>query len=151
MKIYGFLNREYEPPAPFIKILFTSENLNIRKFLNLCIDTGASSTIILDKDARYLGLNLKYLKKAEKRIGGVGGLIDVYFIKDAKIIFRTEEGTHHEEKLNLLVGVHEMEKLTEEERALLTRLPSLLGRDIIGKFKFIFEEKEQIVLLESEN
>jgi len=67
MKIHGFLNREYEPPAPFVKVLLVSENLNIRKFLDLCIDTGASSTIILDRDAKYLRLNLKGLRKSEKK------------------------------------------------------------------------------------
>jgi hypothetical protein len=35
MKIYGFLNKEYEPPAPFIKVLLISKKLNIQKFLNL--------------------------------------------------------------------------------------------------------------------
>jgi len=68
MKIHGFLNREYEPPAPFVKVLLVSENLNIRKFLDLCIDTGASSTIILDRDAKYLRLNLKGLRKSEESV-----------------------------------------------------------------------------------
>ena len=148
MKIYGFINKEYEPPAPFIKVLFISKKLNIQKFLNLCIDTGASSTIILDKDIRYLRLNLKDLKKAEKNIGGIGGIIDTYIIEGAKIIFKTEEGIPYEEELNLLVGVHRMDKLTEQEKALITKLPSLLGRDMIGKFKFTFSKKENLVLFE---
>jgi hypothetical protein len=142
MKIYGFLNKEYEPPAPFIKVLLILKKLNIQKFLNLCIDTGASSTIILDKDIRYLRLNLKDLKKAEKNIGGIGGIIDTYIIEDAKIIFKTEE------ELNLLVGVHRMDKLTEQEKKIITKLPSLLGRDIIRKFKFTFSKKENLVLFE---
>lgn len=78
MRIRGFLNRGYEPPAPFIKVLLTSKKLGIRKFLDLHIDTGASSTIILDKDSRYLGLDAKSLKKAERNIGGISGLIDTY-------------------------------------------------------------------------
>jgi len=44
MRIRGFLNKGYEPPAPFIKVLLISKNLHIRKFLDLHIDTGASST-----------------------------------------------------------------------------------------------------------
>jgi len=148
MKIHGFLNREYEPPAPFVKVLLVSENLNIRKFLDLCIDTGASSTIILDRDAKYLRLNLKSLRKSEKNVGGIGGLIDTYVIENVRIVFKTEEGVPYEEKLNLLVGVHRVNELTEKEKELVTKLPSLLGRDIIRKFKFIFEEKESLVLFE---
>lgn len=148
MKIYGFLNEEYEPPAPFIKVLLISKSLNIRKFLDVCIDTGASSTIILDKGIRYLRLNIKNLRKSEKGVGGIGGLIDTYFIDDAIIVFKTEEGIPYEEKLTLLVGTHKLDRLTEQEKALVMRLPSLLGRDIIGKFKFTFNEKEGLVLFE---
>ena len=149
MRIRGFLNRGYEPPAPFIKGLLISKNLHIRRFLDLHIDTGASSTIILDKDARYLGLDIESLKRAEKSIGGIGGLIDTYFIEDAKIVFQTEEGITHEEMLTLLVGIHELDKLTEDERVLIARLPSLLGRNTLRKFRLIYDERLNEVFLES--
>ena len=149
MRIRGFLNRGYEPPAPFIKVLLISKKLHIRKFLDLHIDTGASSTIILDKDAKYLGLDIKSLKRAKKNIGGIGGLIDTYLIEDAILIFKTEEGIPHEEKLTLLVGIHKLDKLTEEERILITRLPSLLGRNILRKFRLIYDERLNEVFMES--
>ncbi|MEM3660485.1 MAG: hypothetical protein QXU11_08745 [Thermoproteota archaeon] len=53
-----------------------------------------------------------------------------------------------EEKLALLVGVHEFNRLAEKERVIIIRLPSLLERDILRKFKFTFDEKEDLVLLE---
>ncbi len=149
MMIRGFLNRGYEPPAPFVKVFLTSENLNVHKFLDLHIDTGASSTIILDKDIRYLRLDVKRLKKAERKIGGIGGLIDIYFIEDASMIFKTEEGVPHEEKLALLVGTHRLDKLTEEERRFIMKLPSLLGRDILRKFRLIYDERLNQVFMES--
>ena len=149
MRIRGFLNRGYEPPAPFIKVLLISKKLHIRKFLDLHIDTGASSTIILDKDAKYLGLDIKSLKRAKKNIGGIGGLIDTYLIEDAILIFKTEEGIPYEEKLTLLVGIHKLDKLTEEERILITRLPSLLGRNVLRKFRLICDERLNEVFMES--
>jgi hypothetical protein len=149
MRIRGFLNRDYEPPAPFIKVLLISKDSNIRKFLDLHIDTGASSKIILDKDARYIGLDIKSLKKAKRNIGGIGGLIDTYLIKDAIIIFKTEEGMLYEERLNLLVGVHKLNKLTEEERRLIMRFPSLLGRNVLRKFRLIHDERSNEVFMES--
>jgi len=91
MRIRGFLNRGYEPPAPFIKVLLISKKLYIRKLLDLHIDTGASSTIILDKDARCLGLDIKSLKRAEKNIGGIGGLMDTYLIENTIMIFKTSK------------------------------------------------------------
>jgi hypothetical protein len=149
MRIRGFLNRDYEPPAPFIKVLLISKDSNIHKFLDLHIDTGASSKIILDKDARYIGLDIKSLKKAKRNIGGIGGLIDTYLIKDAIIIFKTEEGMLYEERLNQLVGVHKLNKLTEEERRLIMRFPSLLGRNVLRKFRLIYDERSNEVFMES--
>jgi hypothetical protein len=149
MRIRGFLNRDYEPPAPFIKVLLISKDSNIRKFLDLHIDTGASSKIILDKDARYIGLDIKSLKKAKRNIGGIGGLIDTYLIKDAIIIFKTEEGMLYEERLNLLMGVHKLNKLTEEERRLIMRFPSLLSRNVLRKFRLIYDERSNEVFMES--
>jgi hypothetical protein len=103
MRIRGFLNRDYEPPAPFIKVLLISKDSNIRKFLDLHIDTGASSTIILDKDARYIGLDIKSLKKAKRNIGGIGGLIDTYLSVNKlntvkqEILHASEVGNSHEQ------------------------------------------------------
>jgi hypothetical protein len=91
MRIRGYLNKGYEPPAPFTRALLTSKKLHVRRFIGPPIDTRASSTIILDKDAKYLGLDVGSLERAEKRIGGIGGLIDAYLIEDAVMIFKTEE------------------------------------------------------------
>ncbi|MBO3800428.1 MAG: hypothetical protein FGF52_05180 [Candidatus Brockarchaeota archaeon] len=78
----------------------------VKRARNLCIDTGASSTIILDRDIRYLRLKIKDLKRTERSVGGIGGLIDTYLLEDVTMLFKTEEGMLHEEKLALLVGVH---------------------------------------------
>ena len=149
MRIRGFLNRDFYPPAPFVKALLISESLGLRRFIDLHIDTGASSTIILDKDVRYLKLNVKSLKKAERNIGGIGGSINTYTIDDAVIMFKTEEGKLHREKLTLLVGVHKLDKLEEGERRLIMRIPSLLGRNILRKFRLIYDERSNEVHMKS--
>lgn len=149
MRIRGFLNRDFYPPAPFIKALLIAESLGLRRFIDLHIDTGASSTIILDKDVRYLKLDVKSLKKAERNIGGIGGLINTYTIDNTVIVFKTEEGKLHKEELTLLVGVHMLDKLEEDERKLLMRLPSLLGRNILRKFRRVYNERSNDVHMES--
>ena len=65
------------------------------------------------------------------------------------MIFKTEEGIPHEEKLTLLIGIHKLDKLTEEERILITRLPSLLGRNVLRKFRLICDERLNEVFMES--
>jgi len=49
----------------------------------------------------------------------------------------------YEEELNLLVGVHRMDKLTEQEKKIIIKLPSLLGRDIIRKIQIYIQQKRK--------
>lgn len=116
MRIKGFLGREYDPPAPFVRALLTSEGLGISKFMDFHIDTGASSTVILDKDFNYLKLNVSDLEKAERNMCGIGGLVDTYIIEDTTIVFKSEGGALHKERMPILVGVHKLDKLTNEEK-----------------------------------
>jgi hypothetical protein len=41
------------------------------------------------------------LKRAERDIGGIGGLISTYVVEDATLFLRTEDGGIIEEKLQL--------------------------------------------------
>ena len=58
-------------------------------------------TILLDKDINYLGIDVRSLKRAERDIGGIGGLISTYVVEDATLFLRTEDGEIIEEKLQL--------------------------------------------------
>ncbi|MEE8185989.1 MAG: hypothetical protein V3T96_06315, partial [Thermodesulfobacteriota bacterium] len=74
VRIKGYLNHYYEPPAPFVEGVLSSENFNHHS-LDLLIDSGASATILLDKDVEALGIEVNKLKKHEKDISGIGGTI----------------------------------------------------------------------------
>lgn len=41
MRIKGFLERRFDPPAPFVKAILNSKSLNLSKLVDLHIDTGA--------------------------------------------------------------------------------------------------------------
>ena len=101
MRIEGFFERKFDPPAPFVKAILGSEGLGLGKPVDFHIDTGASTSIILEKDARYLKLDIAGLKKAERNVGGIGGMIDTYVIEDATLVFRAEDGSLYEEGLVL--------------------------------------------------
>jgi len=148
MRIRGFLEREYEPPAPFVRAVVNSRNLNLSKLVYFHIDTGASASILLDKDVKYLRLDRVQLKRAERDVGGIGGLISTYVIEDANLMFRTEDGDVREESLKMLVGRHELERLDPESRRLVLLMPSLLGRDILRRYKFVYNEATSEVYLE---
>jgi hypothetical protein len=148
MMIKGFLERKFEPPAPFVRAVVVSRVLNASRLVDFHVDTGASASIILDKDLRYLGLDLGGLKRAERDVGGIGGLIRTYVIEDAALIFRAVDGSVVEERLKLLVGSHEIGDLDVESKRLMMVIPSLLGRDILGRFKLVYNERTDDVYLE---
>lgn len=148
MKVRGFFDERFRPPAPFIGAVLESSSLGLRRPLNFHVDTGASVTTILDKDIRYLGISVENLRRAERDIGGLGGLIDTYVIEDAVLSFRTEERKICREKSRLFVGKHDLAKLSSIAREMVLRMPSLLGRDIIQRFRLVCDQSKDEVYLE---
>ncbi len=66
------------------------------------VDTGASRTNILGKDATRIGLDYRRLEKHTENILGIGGTVETYTITDAKLTFRTKNGKNHTETLQKL-------------------------------------------------
>ncbi len=148
MRIPCYFDNRFEPPAPFIKATLESKTLGFRKPISFHVDTGSSATILLDKDIYYLGIAIERLRELERKVGEIGGLIQTYVIEDATLLFRAENGEIVKETLNLLAGVHDLSRLSSEERSLILRMPSLLGRDIIYKCRFICDKNRNEVYLE---
>jgi len=148
MRILCYFDNRFEPPAPFVRATLESKTLKIRKPVHFHIDTGASATTLLDKDTYYLGINTRKLKKAERKIGGLGGLIETFVIEDTVLFFRAENGEIIKENLRLLVGKHDLSKLSPEEKSLIIRMPSLLGRDIIYRYRLVCDKNRNEIYLE---
>jgi len=110
MRILCYFDDRFEPSAPFVRVTFESKALKIRKPIHFHIYTGASATTLLDKDTYFLGMDTRKLKKAERKIGGLGGLIDTFVIEDATVFFRAENGEIIGENLRLFVGIHNLSK-----------------------------------------
>jgi hypothetical protein len=86
--------------------------------------------------------------KAQKNVGGIGGMVETYVIRDAELLFRTESRHILAEKLRLFVGRHDLTKLSSDERRMVMHMPSLLGRDIIHKFRMICDKQKDEIYLE---
>lgn len=147
MIIRGFMDRSFSPPAPAVKAFISIETLKIEGYIKFLLDTGASTTAILDRDRELLGVSINGLEKAPTRIGGIGGLVDTYIARDAKIIFKALEG-EHVEILDVLVLKHDFSRLSDEEIKRMLAIPSLLGRDVMRKFKLVYSEAKEYVALE---
>jgi predicted aspartyl protease len=60
--------------------------MDIDETVEFMVDTGASRTTLLDKDAIYLGLDYDKLPKYKENLSGIGGSISTYFMEDASLI-----------------------------------------------------------------
>jgi len=144
----GYFDDHFEPPAPFLRVVLRSESLGLSYPLGVHVDTGSSVTIVFDKDVELLGIDVSKLRKAERNVGGVGGMVDTYMIEDAELLFRTEDRKIRVEKLHLFVGKHDLAKLSPNEREMIMLVPSLLGRDIIHRFRLVCDKGREEVYLE---
>ena len=103
---------------------------------------------MLDRDVEALGIEVDRLERHEKDITGIGGTIRTYVVRDAELVFEGEEGALHTEKLSILVGTHEQSELDEMTRRKIMMMPSLLGRDVINRFRFVYDAPEGELSLE---
>ena len=143
MRIYGKWRADYD--AAFVASLFSSTSLNIlEEEVDLLVDTGAVRTTIMDRDAKRLGIDYKKLRKYEHKMTGIGGSVDTYVVDDSTLTFFTDKKERHKESIEIMVLKHA--KLDEK----VERLPSILGRDIIGKYHLIYSKLARKVYLTDE-
>mgnify|MGYP001039829867 CR=1 FL=1 len=148
MRIDGYLDERYDPPAPFLRATVVSKGVGLRHVVNFLVDTGAAVTTLLDRDVKRLGIDVEKLKRAERGLFGIGGPLTTYVIEDSALLFLASNGEAVEERLPIYAGVHDFQKLSEVERKLILELPSLLGRDLIYRFKLVMDKAKNQVCLE---
>ena len=115
--------------------------------VRLLADTGASRTTLLDRDVRLLGLSSGLLAPAPLPTVGIGGSVRSFLLRDVQITFRSDEGDFVLRR-ELWVVQHDLNQLPPEEASRILRLPSVLGRDLINRFRFSCDYQAGIVRME---
>lgn len=109
-------------------------------------DTGASRTTLLDRDVRLLRIPAGALTPAAVPIVGIGGSVRSFLVFDVELAFASDEGP-----VSMLQDVwvvqHDLEMLPPEEVSRILRLPSLLGRDFINRFRLVCDYAKGVVEL----
>ncbi|MGI0080402.1 MAG: hypothetical protein ACRECH_12350 [Nitrososphaerales archaeon] len=123
MRLNGYF-RAGPLEAAYITAVVSLPELQLRQRLDLLVDTEATKTTILDRDAQSIGISYSKLARSKLPLLGLGGSVETYFAKDAELYFRTERGTEHKEPLQELLIV----KHTVRDENIM-RIPSVLGRD----------------------
>lgn len=128
----------FEGGVPFVLAFLRCEELGIFAPLKLLIDTGASRTVIMDRDVIRLGLKYEQLERLEEGVIGVGGRVETYVLRGAELLFESEGGLI-EEITDILVLRHR----EIDER--IKRMPSLLGRDILNKYNLYLNAGKNVI------
>jgi len=111
-------------------------------------DTGATRTLLLDHDAQALGLTMSELEPASLHLTGIGGSVRPFVAREADVQFTSTESIEVPWRQDLLVVRPNAAEVTPGEVACIRRLPSLLGRDFLRRFRFVCDCRSGEVLLE---
>lgn len=120
----------------------SSPNLKIIAPIDLIVDTGSSRTTINDKDVIRLQINYNDLSPSRDKYYGVGGTdVTTYELQDCRLLFvednNDDDETQHFEDLEyVLVNQHKFK--SENEMKMMLGFQSLLGLDVLKKFKIRF-------------
>ena len=96
MKLPGYLDPSFVPPAPSIYAQIESGVLQGRGTVAFLVDTGASVTTIMDRDRDRLGIDWDRLDKTKRPLSGIGGTVDTRIIRDGILLFKTDTGAQSE-------------------------------------------------------
>ena len=134
--------------AAFINGHVVSHTFKIDETVEFLIDTGASRTTLLDRDAIFMGINYDRIPKHKQQVSGIGGTVETHIITDAFLTLKS--GNYRKDfSMPILVLKHPLERMSERERIRIWRLPSILGRDIINQFRLIFDHPKKLSYLEA--
>ena len=122
---------------PFVAARVNIPALAIWAHVLFLVDTGADKSLLSANDARRLGINYRALG-APDTITGVGGALAVYPVQ-ATLAFADSEARVHFYTLTLDVASSDTEQY---------EMPSLLGRDILSRWRMIHDPSNNRLLLE---
>ena len=119
-----------------ITAFLLSQKHNIQSPIRFYVDTGASQTLICDSDAKRIGIDYNKLPRSPTPVCGIGGDVCAYDLDNCMLVFKFGTRLQIENVDSILILRHESD--SEKERAKIMVLPSLLGLDILKRYRLSF-------------
>jgi hypothetical protein len=133
--IRGLFRADSRRRRPFVTAHLSIPSQSLSGDVRFLVDTGADSTLLAPADTVFLHLDVSRLPQGPPSTG-VGGLT-----RTASVPATLTLGSLAY-RLDLRVLVP-----SRQQQQALSRIPSLLGRDILSRFALILEERTDRVLL----
>jgi hypothetical protein len=127
----------------FTQTLVNSPYLQTAAIVIFYIDTGATSTIISEIEARKNKIDYSLLTPSNESAKGIGDSVPFKLLKNCSILFSSETSVNLERLPE--IGVFQR----RDEKQSLTRM-SLLGLDILIRFKIHFIQNGERMILEKD-
>lgn len=108
--------------------------------VSFLIDTGSDSSVIHPDDALGLGIEFEHEFQgvSPRASAGVGG-VALEYVEEAVLSLRREDRRWEEIELDIAIAVPTRSNAS---------LPSLMGRDVLRRYRLTFEEGAGLVLLQ---
>ncbi len=145
MRVLGY----YHNALPFVRVAVFSPAIRRPLDVHFLLDSGAARSTLNEREAEWLMIDRRQLRRAPQDVLGVGGRVETWLISQGDLIFETAEGLFHTESRN------EMATLVHRtrHRALrfqLQHMPSVIGQDILSRYAFVQDPRTGLVLLTDE-
>lgn len=72
-------------------------------------------------------------------------MVETYIIRNIELVFITEDRKHYKERLDM---IYVLKHKTLNDKIL--RLPSILGRDVLNKYKLVLHGQKGIAIITDE-
>ena len=131
--------------AAYIRAGLRIHELEIYGQIEFIIDTGATRTIVSDRDALWLGIDYRKLRKTKASMG-IGGTVDTYEILGATLSFATESRKSFKWSPEKIFAIKH-KKIDEKVKS----IPSILGRDFLNRFTLVYSKKTERVFIPDES
>jgi hypothetical protein len=102
--------------------------------VSFLVDTGADTSVLMPVDAERLGVRYGQLAQTTRTTGMGGESED--FVEPASLVFRED---------NDLLHVYDIALVIARQRSELLILPSLLGRDVISRWKLTMDQSSSFL------
>ena len=116
---------------PYIEGRLIIPRLNIKSDMSFLVDTGADRSLLMPGDGRRLAIDYAELGEATSGSIGIGGRT-TNFEEQALLIFSERHAVY----------TYQIELAISRFNNRILRLPSLLGRDIIDRWRMVYSPSQ---------